>query len=54
MTERISTSDLNRRLGEILDRVKAGEVFELTRYGKVVAVLSPAPSGGFIVTLKER
>ncbi len=39
--ERITTSDMNRRMSEVLGRVEAGQTFMLTRYGKDVAVLSP-------------
>jgi antitoxin (DNA-binding transcriptional repressor) of toxin-antitoxin stability system len=35
------TSEVNRRLGEILEAVGKGESIELVRYGRVVAVLTP-------------
>lgn len=38
--ERIETSKLNRGLKEVLDRIKQGESFVLTRYGKDVAYLT--------------
>ena len=44
MAERIPANDLNRRSGEILGRVNLeGQTFEITRHGKVIAVLSPPP-----------
>ena len=43
--ERIPSSDINRRLKEILERVAKGESFLLTRYGKDVAYLTNADEG---------
>lgn len=39
--ERIASSALNRSSGELIARAEAGEGFELTRHGKVVARLLP-------------
>ncbi len=39
--ERIPHRDLRNQSAEILRRVEAGESFELTNHGKVVAVLRP-------------
>ena len=39
--ERIPHRDLRNRSSEILRAVAAGESFEITNHGKVVAVLSP-------------
>lgn len=38
----ISTTELNQRTAEVLDRVDAGEHLAVTRHGVVVALLSPA------------
>ncbi|MBI5850501.1 MAG: type II toxin-antitoxin system prevent-host-death family antitoxin [Planctomycetes bacterium] len=38
---RIAIQDLKRRLAEVLRRVEAGESFEVTRHGRVVASLTP-------------
>jgi prevent-host-death family protein len=40
--ERIAHRDLRNRSSEILRRVAAGESFEITNHGEVVAVLTPA------------
>ena len=40
--ERIAHRDLRNRSAEILRRVAAGESFEITNHGEVVAVLAPA------------
>ena len=45
MAERISSSALHRGTGEILERAIGGESFELTRHGRVVALLVPASYG---------
>lgn len=39
--ERIAHRDLRNRSAEILRAVTAGESFEITNHGEVVAVLSP-------------
>jgi prevent-host-death family protein len=39
--ERIAHRDLRNRSAEILRAVAAGESFEITNHGEVVAVLSP-------------
>lgn len=39
---RVETSKLNRRLGEVLDLVADGATVELTRYGRVVALITRA------------
>jgi len=41
---RIGVADARRRFREILDRVGAGEVVEISRRNEVVAVVAP-PSG---------
>ncbi len=38
---RIAIQDLKRRLAELLRRVEAGESFEITRHGRLVASLKP-------------
>lgn len=42
--ERIPHRDLRNRSSEILRAVAAGESFEITNHGEVVAVLSPPAS----------
>ena len=42
--ERIPHRDLRNKSAEILRRVVAGESFEITNHGEVVAVLSPPTS----------
>lgn len=42
--ERIAHRDLRNRSSEILRAVAAGESFEITNHGEVVAILSP-PKG---------
>jgi len=42
--ERIAHRDLRNRSSEILRAVAAGESFEITNHGEVVAILSP-PAG---------
>ncbi len=41
----IALFDAKNRLSELIDRVQAGESFQITRRGKVVASLG-APDGG--------
>lgn len=41
VVERIAHRDLRNRSSEILRAVAAGESFEITNHGEVVAVLSP-------------
>lgn len=43
--ERIAHRDLRNRSAEILRRVAAGESFEVTNHGDVVAVLVPPRTG---------
>lgn len=42
MPEKLSMLDLRANLSEILRRVEAGEAFEITRFGKVVAIITRA------------
>lgn len=42
MAERIPLSALHRSTGELIDRTLRGESFELTKHGRVVALLGPA------------
>jgi prevent-host-death family protein len=42
--ERISHRELRNNSGEVLRRVQAGEIFEITNNGVVVATLAPAKS----------
>jgi prevent-host-death family protein len=46
MTERIAHRDLRNRSAEILRNVAAGESYEITNHGEVVATLSPPDHGG--------
>lgn len=41
MMDEITTSELNRKLSDILERVAKGEGFWITRYGKRIAVFGP-------------
>lgn len=50
MVERIAHRDLRNNSSEILRRVAAGESFEITNHGDVVAVLAP-PRGGSPLTI---
>lgn len=40
----VALFDAKNRLSELIDRVQAGEVIEITRRGKVVARLAPPES----------
>ncbi len=40
---RVGVRELRRNLGVYLDRVKAGEVLEVTEQGHVVALFTPLP-----------
>lgn len=42
--ERIAHRDLRNRSAEILRAVSAGESFEITNHGEVVAVIGPPPA----------
>lgn len=42
---RIGVAEARRRFREILERVGAGEVVELSRRGEVVATISPPAAG---------
>lgn len=51
--ERIAHRDLRNRSSEILRAVAAGESFEITNHGEVVAVLSPpSPMTGSLRVVK--
>jgi prevent-host-death family protein len=39
--KKITMMDLRKKFDEILEAVKAGESFEVTRYGKAIAILEP-------------
>ena len=41
IVQTVSVSELRRRLSTILREVEAGAVFEVTRYGKIIAYLVP-------------
>lgn len=41
----VGAYEAKTRLSALLDRVESGEHISITRYGKVVAVLSPPPGG---------
>lgn len=41
---RIGVAQARERFKEMLDRVSAGEVVEVTRRGEVVAVIAPPPA----------
>lgn len=41
----IGAYEAKTKLSALLDRVESGEHISITRYGKVVAVLSPPPGG---------
>lgn len=45
MAERIPTTALNRRAGEVIQRAAEGAVIELTRHGKTVAIVTPSFEG---------
>lgn len=49
---RVGAYEAKTKLAALLDRVEAGEHVEITRYGRVVAVLSP-PAGGSDRTIEE-
>ena len=53
MEHRISSTDLARRLGDILGRIRyLGDSFVIERNGEAVAVLTPLP-GGSAATVHE-
>jgi len=41
LAEQVPVTELNRRSGDLVARVAAGETIELTKRGQVVAVLAP-------------
>lgn len=43
MAERIGIRELRDNLTSAIRRVRAGETFEISRHGEVVALLTPAP-----------
>ena len=49
---RVGAYEAKTNLAALLDRVEAGEHVEITRYGRVVAVLSP-PAGAADRTIEE-
>lgn len=49
---RVGAYEAKTHLAALLDRVEAGEHVEITRYGRVVAVLSP-PAGAVDRTADE-
>lgn len=40
----VGTAEARERFKELLDRVQAGEIIEIARRGKILAVLSAPPS----------
>ncbi|HUP00144.1 MAG TPA: hypothetical protein VM737_01270, partial [Gemmatimonadota bacterium] len=53
MEHRISSTDLARRLGDILGRIRyLGDSFVIERSGEAVALLTPLPSGS-AATVRE-
>lgn len=48
LTERIETTKLNRGMKQVLERIKQGDSFILTRYGKDVAYLTAPPKDDLI------
>jgi hypothetical protein len=47
MTNRLSATDLARRLGDILGRIRyRGEAFVIERHNVPIAQIGPPPSGG--------
>lgn len=50
--ERIGVRQLRQHASEWLRRVQAGERIEVTNRGRVVAVLSPPPSGDVVARLE--
>jgi prevent-host-death family protein len=49
VAERVPTSALNRRSGDIIDRAAQGAVIELTRHGRPVAIVMPSFEGAAAV-----
>lgn len=49
---RVGAYEAKTKLSELLDRVEAGERISITRYGRIVAVLSP-PAGAADRTVDE-
>lgn len=45
-TSPIGAFDAKTHLSALLDRVEAGETITITRHGKPVALLTPAPKAG--------
>lgn len=50
--ERIAHRDLRNNSSEVLRRVAAGESFEITNHGTVVAVLRPPAEAGELPVVK--
>ena len=49
---RVGIRELRQRASELLRRVEAGEVFEVTDRGRPVAVLGPLPGGSELERLR--
>ncbi len=55
MAARAGIRELRQELSRYIDRVKAGEVIEVTEHGRLVARLTPAVDlAGSIATLEDR
>ncbi len=50
---RVGVRELRQRASELLRRVEAGEVFEVTDRGRPVALLGPLPSGTALDRLRS-
>jgi prevent-host-death family protein len=48
----VGVRELRQRASELLRRVEAGEVFEVTDRGRPVALLGPLPAGGELDRLR--
>ena len=51
--ERIGIRELRQNASEWIRRAHAGERFEVTRRGQVMAVLGPPPVGGALAQLRD-
>ena len=51
--EKIGIRELRQNASEWVRRAHAGERFEVTRRGEVMAVLGPPPMGGTLAQLRE-
>lgn len=49
----VGVRELRQRASELLRRVEAGEIIEVTDHGRPVALLSPIPSGGALERLRS-